>query len=56
VTSRNSDILTLTETWLGTSIDAQVFSDLVSPVYDILHVARPDKRAGRVAFFFSGRD
>ena len=49
---RNIDILTLTETWLGTSIDAQVLSELVPPGYDILHVARPDKRGGGVAVLF----
>ena len=52
VTSRNIDILALTETWLGTSIDAQVLSELVPPGYDILHVARPDKRGGGVAVLF----
>jgi hypothetical protein len=42
----------MTETWLGTSADAQVFSELVPPGYNILHVARPDKRGGGVAVLF----
>ena len=49
---RNIDILTLTETWLGTSIDAQVLSELVPTCYDIMHVARPDKHDGGVAVLF----
>ena len=48
VTSHNIDILVLTETWLGTTIDAQVLSGLVPPGYDIVQVARPDKRSGFV--------
>ena len=52
VTSRNIDMLTLTETWLGTSIDSQVLSELVPPGYNILHVARTDKRGGDVAVLF----
>ena len=31
VTSRDIDILAMTETWLGTSADAQVISELVPP-------------------------
>ena len=49
MTSRNIDILTLTETWLGTSIDAQVLSELVPHGYEILRVASPDKHCGGVA-------
>jgi len=52
VTSRNIDILAFTETWLGTSIDAQVMFELVHAGYVILHVARPDKRVGGVAVLF----
>ena len=55
VTSRNIDILALTETWLGTSIDAQVLFELVSPGYDILHVAG-QINAAAVWRFCSGRD
>ena len=39
----------MTATWLGTSADAQVSSELVPPGYNILQVARPDKQAGGVA-------
>ena len=52
MTSRNIDILALTETWLGTTIDAKALSEVVPPSYDILHVARPDKRDGGVAVLF----
>ena len=52
VTSRNIDILALTETWLGTSINTQVLSELLPPGYDILRVARRDKRGGTVAVLF----
>jgi len=52
VTSRNIDILAFTETWLGIFIDAQVMFELVPTGYDILHVARPDKRGGGVAVLF----
>ena len=43
VSARDIDILSMTETWLGTSADDQVFSELVPPGYNILHVARLDK-------------
>ena len=43
MTSRDIDILAMTETWLGTLEDAQVFSELVPPGYHILHVALPDR-------------
>ena len=52
VTCRALYILTRTETWLGTSADAQVLSELVSPGYEVLHVSRPDKRGGGVAVLF----
>ena len=38
---RDIDILAMTETWLGPSGVADVFSELASPGYNILHVARP---------------
>ena len=46
VTSQDIDILAMTESWLGNSADAQVFSELVPPGCNILHVARPEKRGG----------
>ncbi len=52
VTSRGIDILAVTETWIGSSADAQVFSALAPPGYNILHVARPDERPGGVAVLF----
>jgi len=55
LTSRNIDILALTESWLGTSIDAQVLGELVPSGYDILHVARPNTRGGGVAVLFGER-
>jgi len=51
VTSCIIDKLALTETWLGTYIDAQVLFELASPGYDILQT-RPDKRRGGVAALF----
>jgi len=42
----------LTETWLGTTIDAQVLSELVPPGYGIFQVAIPDKLGGGVAVLF----
>ena len=52
VTLRDNDILAMTATWLGTSADAQEFSELVPPGYNVKRVARPDKRGGGVAVLF----
>ena len=39
VISHNTDILALTETWLGTCADPKVLSDLIPPGCNILQVA-----------------
>lgn len=45
----------MAETWLATSPDAQLLSELVPPGCKILHVARPDKTSGGALTLVKGR-
>ena len=49
MTSCDTDIFAITETWLGSSIDKCVIAELVSNGYGIHHSARLNRRAGGVA-------
>ena len=40
------DIVALTETWLGTSVDKAYISELKPPGYKIKHVPRPASKRG----------
>jgi hypothetical protein len=44
--SNNADILALTETWLGTSVDKPVFSEITPNGYSIHQIARNGKTGG----------
>ncbi|VDI41464.1 DENN domain-containing protein 3 [Mytilus galloprovincialis] len=46
---RNTDMLALTETWLGSAVDKCVLSELIPNGYDIQHGARSDRKGGGVA-------
>lgn len=46
VVSNDFDVIAITETWLGTSVDAQCLGELVPQGYDILHVPRQNNRPG----------
>ncbi|CAG2215034.1 unnamed protein product [Mytilus edulis] len=47
--SNDADILALTETWLGTSIDKQVISEITQNGYSIHQISRKGKTGGGVA-------
>ncbi|CAG2255723.1 unnamed protein product [Mytilus edulis] len=47
--SNDADILALTETWLGTSIDKQVISEITPNEYSIHQISRKGKTGGGVA-------
>ncbi|CAG2214071.1 unnamed protein product [Mytilus edulis] len=47
--SNDADILALTETWLGTSIDKQVISEITPNGYSIHQISRKGKTGGGVA-------
>jgi hypothetical protein len=47
--SNNADILALTETWLGTSVDKPVISEITPNGYSIHQIARNGKTGGGVA-------
>ena len=47
--SNNADILALTETWLGTSVDKPVISEITPNRYRIHQIARNGKTGGGVA-------
>lgn len=52
ITSKDIDILALTETWLGTNIDNQVLAELIPPGYDIILNSRQERRGGGVGVLF----
>lgn len=52
IVSEDADILALTETWLGTSVDPGVIAELLPKGYDILHSSRKEQRGGGVAVIF----
>lgn len=45
LTSNNVDILALTETWLGSSIDKSVIAEITPNSYDLQHISRNDRKA-----------
>jgi hypothetical protein len=47
--SNNADILALTETWLGTSEDKPVISEITPNRYSIHQIVRNGKTGGGVA-------
>ncbi|CAG2233223.1 unnamed protein product [Mytilus edulis] len=49
IQSNNVDLLALSETWLGTTIDKLVTSELIPDGYDIHQVSRKDQRGGGLA-------
>ena len=53
IISNNIDIMTLTETWLGTDVDNIVLCDLIPDGYDFYHVPRQHQRGGRVALIYN---
>ncbi|XP_060066367.1 uncharacterized protein LOC132546660 [Ylistrum balloti] len=46
ITSRDIDILAITEAWLGSAVDDQILAELIPTGYDILHNARQGRRGG----------
>jgi hypothetical protein len=45
LTSNNVDILALTETWLGSSIDKSVIAEITPNSYDLQHISRNERKA-----------
>ncbi|VDI45621.1 Hypothetical predicted protein, partial [Mytilus galloprovincialis] len=52
IQSINVDLLALSETWLGTTIDKLVTSELIPDGYDIHQVSRKDQRGGGLAVVY----
>ncbi|CAG2196903.1 unnamed protein product [Mytilus edulis] len=52
IQSNNVDLLALSETWLGTTIDKLVTSELIPDGYDIHQVSRKDQRGGGLAVVY----
>jgi hypothetical protein len=53
ITSHDYDLVTITETWLGSSIDKKCISEVVSEGYNFRHISRPpNKEGGGVALMF----
>ena len=52
ISSNNADIVALTKTWLGTSIDTSVIAELLPDGYIIVHIPRRDRRVGGCAVIF----
>ena len=46
------DLLALSKTWLGTSIDKSLTSEFFPEGYDIHQVSRKDQRGGGIAVVF----
>ncbi|CAC5424857.1 unnamed protein product [Mytilus coruscus] len=53
LTSNNVDIFALTETWLGSSVDKHIISEITPDGYDLHHVARTNRKGGGVAVIFN---
>ena len=53
LTSNNVDIFALTETWLGSSVDKHIISEITPDGYDLHHVARTSRKGGGVAIIFN---
>ncbi|CAC5390090.1 unnamed protein product [Mytilus coruscus] len=47
-----TDILAITESWLGSDVDEGVIQDLVPSGYSIIHHSRSDRRGGGIALLF----
>ena len=52
ITSKDISALALTETWLGSDIDAAVLAEAIPSGYDIIHIPRENKRGGGVGLIF----
>ena len=52
IISNNLDLLAVTETWLGTTVDKTCISELVPSYYQIKHVPRSGRRGGGVALIY----
>ena len=52
IVTHDVDILALTETWLGTSTDAQALHELLPAGYGICHAPRKNRRGGGVAVIY----
>lgn len=52
VVSNDIDILAITETWLGSTVDGSVMKELVPSGYKILYKSRNDRRGGGIALLF----
>ena len=46
IVTQDYDIVALTETWLGTSVDKKCIAELVPSGYNMKHVPRPGSRKG----------
>ena len=46
IVTQDYDIVAITETWLGTSVDKKCIAELVSSGYSMKHVLHPDSRKG----------
>jgi exonuclease III len=55
ITSKDSDVIALTETWLGTDVDDHIMTDLVPPGYAFIHIPRQRKRGGGIAVLYKSR-
>jgi hypothetical protein len=52
VVSQDIDVLALTETWLGTTIDKKVKAELKPTGYKLKHIPRPNKQGGGVGILY----
>jgi len=46
IVTQDHDVVALTETWLGTSVDKKCIAELVPSGYSMKHVPRPGSRKG----------
>ena len=52
IVENDSDTLFICETWLGSDLDDVLISQLLPPMYKILHQLRMNRRGGGVAIMF----
>lgn len=55
ILSQQIDMIALTETWLGSSIDGGVLQDLTPTGYNIYHKSRNNRRGGGIALLFKDK-
>jgi hypothetical protein len=53
IQSHNTDLLAITETWLGSGIDKSAISDITPQGYSIHHVSRHGRKEGSVALVYN---